>query len=247
LIAAISLPVVILYFYMIARKQLIAEAGNQKDTGNYPDPSSAIKDKKGFIISAIIFGCAIVLLVTHAQTGLTVATIGMFIGIATLIAAGKGALNLLKKVDYETILFFVGLFVVVGGLEQTGVLEIMAEFIGEISGGNLMIMLAIILWISAIASAFVDNIPFAATMIPIIRSLAATQGIDLSILAWTLAMGTDIGGSATPIGASANVVGIATAGKEGYVIRWGRYCKVMVPATVIVMFISMLVIYARYL
>lgn len=247
LIVAIALPVVILYFYLIARKQLLAEAGNQQDTTNYPDPSSAIKDKKGFVISSIIFGCAIVLLVTHAQTGLTVASIGVFIAVVTLVVAGKGAIGLLKKVDYETLLFFVGLFVVVGGLEQTGVLEIMAGFIGDISGGNQMIMIAIILWISAIASAFVDNIPFAATMIPIIRTLAATQGVDLSVLAWTLAMGTDIGGSATPIGASANVVGIATAGKEGYVIRWGRYCKLMVPATVIVMFISMVVLYVRYL
>lgn len=247
MIVAIAVPVVILYFYMVSRKQLLAEAGNRTGTENYPDPASAITDKKGFIISAIIFGCAIVMLVTHAQTGLTVATIGVVIGIATLIAAGKGAIGLLKKVDYETILFFIGLFVVVGGLEQTGVLEIMAELIGQLSGGNQKVMLAIILWISAIASAFVDNIPFAATMIPIIRSLAATQGIDLSVLAWTLAMGTDIGGSATPIGASANVVGIATAGKEGYIIRWGRYCKIMFPATVIVVLISMLVIYARYL
>lgn len=246
IIVAISIPVVILYFYLVSRKQLLAEAAKQVDVCDYPEPASAITDKKGFVISGIIFGCAIVMLVTHAQTGLTVATIGVFIGIATLIAAGKGAMGLLKKVDYETILFFVGLFVVVGGLEQTGVLEVMAEFIGNISGGNQMIMLAIIIWISAIASAFVDNIPFAATMIPIIRSLALTQGVDLSVLAWTLAMGTDIGGSATPIGASANVVGIATAGKEGYIIRWGKYCKIMVPATIIVIFIAMIVIYARY-
>lgn len=247
IIVAIALPIVILYFYFTGRKQLLEESGNQNNTCDYPEPSSAIKDKKGFIISSIIFGCAIVLLITHAQTGLTVATIGVFIALLTLIAAAKEAFVLIKKIDYKTLLFFVGLFVVVGGLEQTGVLEIMAEFIGNVSGGNYLIMVAIILWISAIASAFVDNIPFAATMIPIIRSLAITQGIDLSVLAWTLAMGTDIGGSATPIGASANVVGIATAGKEGYIIRWGRYCKLMVPATIIVVFISMLVIYARYL
>ena len=144
-------------------------------------------------------------------------------------------------------LFFIGLFVVVGGLEQTGVLELMAGFIGRVSGGNIMLMIAIILWISAIASAFVDNIPFAATMIPIIKSLSVTQGVDLSILAWSLAMGTDIGGSATPIGASANVVGVAIAAKEGHIIKWGRYCKAMVPATVIVVLISMLTIYVRYL
>lgn len=247
LIVLICIPLVVLYFYLISRKQLLAETAGQTDTVQYPDPASAITDKKGFVISAIIFGCAVVMLVTHAQTGLTVSTIGVFIAAATLLAAGKEAITLLKKVDYETILFFVGLFVVVGGLEQTGVLELMAEFIGKVSGGNQMVMVAIILWVSAIASAFVDNIPFAATMIPIIRTLAATQGVDLSILAWTLAVGTDIGGSATPIGASANVVGIATAGKEGYIIRWGKYCKVMVPATILVIFISMLVIYMRYL
>jgi Na+/H+ antiporter NhaD/arsenite permease-like protein len=122
----------------------------------------------------------------------------------------------------------------------------MASFIGKICGGNVVLMVGIIIWLSAIASAFVDNIPFATTMIPIIKSLAATCGVDLSMLAWTLAMGTDIGGSATPIGASANVVGIATASREGYIIKWGMYCKKMVPATIIVVLISMLVIVARY-
>ena len=197
-------------------------------------------------MNALIFLCAIVLLVTHAQTGLTVAFIGTVIAVVTLIAAGKSAWKLVKKVDYKTLLFFVGLFVVVGGLEQTGILEIMAGFIGKISGGNAMLMIAIIIWLSAICSAFVDNIPFAATMIPIIKSLAATTGVDLSVLSWTLAMGTDIGGSATPIGASANVVGIATASKEGYIIKWGKYCKIMAPITVLVILISMAVIYMRY-
>ena len=88
-----------------------------------------------------------------------------------------------------------------------------------------MVMIAIIIWVSAIASAFIDNIPFAATMIPVIDSLAAAQGVDISILAWALAMGTDIGGSATPIGASANVVGIATAAKSGHMIKWGNTAR----------------------
>jgi Na+/H+ antiporter NhaD/arsenite permease-like protein len=149
-------------------------------------------------------------------------------------------------VDYKTLLFFVGLFIVVGGLEQTGILELIAAFIGKISGGNLKLMVAIIIWISAVASAFVDNIPFSATMIPIIRNLAATQGVDLATLAWTLSMGTDIGGSATPIGASANVVGISVAAKNGYVIGWGKYCKASAPATVIVITISMIIIFMRY-
>ena len=158
----------------------------------------------------------------------------------------KDAKELLSKVDYKTLLFFIGLFVVVGGLEQTGVLEEIAGLISKLSGSNGMLMCAIILWISAIASAFVDNIPFAATMIPVIQTLSALQGIDLSTLAWTLSMGTDIGGSATPIGASANVVGISVATKQGYPIGWGYYCKYAAPATIIVISISMVCIFLRY-
>ena len=155
-------------------------------------------------------------------------------------------MELIKKVDYNTLLFFIGLFVVVGGLEQTGILEVIAQFIGNISGGNIKLMVAIIIWISAIASAFVDNIPFAATMIPIIKSLSMTSGADLGVLAWALSMGTDIGGSATPIGASANVVGTSVAAKEGYPVTWKRYCTSAVPATIIVLVISTVTIWLRY-
>lgn len=246
LIAVIALVLVVIYFYFIFRKELTENAG-KIDPSTLPDPEEAIVSKKGFTISCVIFLCAVVLLVTHSQTGLTVSCIGVFIAAVTLITSGKDALDLLKKIDYKTLLFFVGLFVVVGGLEQTGILTILAGFIGKVSGGNLMVMIAIIIWVSAIASAFIDNIPFAATMIPVIDSLAAAQGVDISILAWALAMGTDIGGSATPIGASANVVGIATAAKSGHMIKWGKYCKAMAPATILVVLVSMLMIYARYL
>ena len=246
LIAVIALVLVVIYFYFIFRKELTENAG-KIDPSTLPDPEEAIVSKKSYTISCVIFLCAVVLLVTHSQTGLTVSCIGVFIAAVTLITSGKDALDLLKKVDYKTLLFFVGLFVVVGGLEQTGILTILAGFIGKVSGGNLKVMIAIIIWVSAIASAFIDNIPFAATMIPVIDSLAAAQGIDISILAWALAMGTDIGGSATPIGASANVVGIATAAKSGHMIKWGKYCKAMAPATILVVLVSMLMIYARYL
>lgn len=248
LMAVVSLVFVVIYFYFAFRKELKKSGANKKDHASYPDPKEAITDKRGFIASCIIFLCAVVLLVSHAQTGLTVSTIGVVIAIVTLIVAGKDALELLKKVDYKTLLFFVGLFVVVSGLEETGVLEILAGFIGSVSGGNIAVMIAIIIIVSAVASAFIDNIPFAATMIPVITDLASdVAGVNLTVLAWALAIGTDIGGSATPIGASANVVGIATAAREGHIIKWGKYCKYMAPATIIVVAISLAMIYVRYL
>ena len=248
LMAVVSLVFVVIYFYFAFRKELKKSGANKKDHASYPDPKEAITDKRGFIASCIIFLCAVVLLVSHAQTGLTVSTIGVAIALITLIVAGKDAVELLKKVDYKTLLFFVGLFVVVSGLEETGVLKILAGFIGSVSGGNIAVMIAIIIIVSAVASAFIDNIPFAATMIPVITDLASdVAGVNLTVLAWALAIGTDIGGSATPIGASANVVGIATAAREGHIIKWGKYCKYMAPATIIEVAISLAMIYVRYL
>ncbi len=243
--AVISLVFILAYFYLVFRNKLVNKDASGA-TKNYPNPSEAIQNKGSFIISTIIFLIAVVLLVSHAQTGLTVATIGAFVAILTMITSIKDLKEIMKKVDYKTLLFFIGLFVVVGGLEQTGILKLIADFIAKISGGNIYIMIAIVLWVSAIASAFVDNIPFAATMIPVIKNLTEISGVPLTTLAWTLAIGTDIGGSATPIGASANVVGIAVLQKNKYSIGWGKYCKYLAPATIIVMIVCMICIYVRY-
>ena len=247
-IAGISLIAIVIFFYFCFRKELKASevAIGQIDESTYPNPKDAITDKKRFIFSCIIFACAIILLVTHAQTGLTVAFIGMFIAIVTLLVAGKSIKSLIKGIDYKTLLFFIGLFMVVGGLEQTGVLEVIANFIEKISGGNVKMMVVIIIWISAFASAFIDNIPFAATMIPVIKNLSIASGANLAVLAWALSMGTDIGGSATPIGASANVVGTSVAAKAGHPVGWGKYCKSAVPATMMVLVISTVFILVRY-
>lgn len=244
LIAGVSLVFSVLYFYFVFRKQM--KSAESVDTSTFPKPTEAIKSKKDFAISSIIFAIAVVLLITHAQTGLTVAFIGVFISILTLATGGKNIKHILKGVDYKTALFFVGLFVVVGGLEETGILELIAGFIEKISGGNLKLMIAIIIWVSAIASAFIDNIPFAATMIPVIKSLSVVTGADLATLAWALSMGTDIGGSGTPIGASANVVGTSVAAKSGYPVGWGKYCKASAPATILVLLISTIIIWVRY-
>lgn len=251
LIAVVALVFTVVFFYFSFRKRLM-KGGENVDLSVMPDPKSAILDGKGFVISTIIFVVTVVLLVTHGSTGLTVAAIGVFVAVVTLlttaiVAGKKGIQEIFHGVDYKTLLFFTGLFVVVGGLEQTGILEIIAEAIQNVSGGNAYLMVAIIIWVSALASAFIDNIPFAATMVPVINTLSAATGVPLATLAWALAMGTDIGGSATPIGASANVVGTAAAAKAGHPISWGEYCKHAVPATCIVLVISTIMIFMRYI
>ena len=247
LIAGIALIAIIIFFFFAFKKELTANKDEKIDPSTFPNPGDAIENKKDFIVSTIIFIIAIVLLVTHAQTGLTVAFIGVVIALITLITSFKHIGAILKKVDYKTLLFFIGLFIVVGGLEQTGVLEMIASFIEKVCGGNVFAMVLIIMWISAIASAFVDNIPFAATMVPVIKSLAATTvGAQLPVLAYALSVGTDIGGSATPIGSSANVVGTSVISKAGHPVGWGKYCKTAIPATAIVIIIAMIVIKLRY-
>ena len=223
LIAGISLVFIVIFFYFSFKKELSAANGEPVDPATFPNPADAIENKKDFIVSTIIFLIAVVLLVTHAQTGLTVAFIGVIIAAITLITSFKHIKFILKKIDYKTLLFFIGLFIVVGGLEQTGVLKLIANFIEKICGGNFFAMVLIIMWISAVASAFVDNIPFAATMVPVIKSLAATTpGAELATLAYSLSVGTDIGGSATPIGASANVVGTSVVSKAGHPVGCGK-------------------------
>ena len=246
LIALIGLIFTLIYFYFVCRKEY-SIAGKHIDRRTFPRPESAITDKTGFIISCMIFACAVILLITHARTHLSVASIGVFIAIVTLITSGKHIMEIVKKVDYKTLLFFIGLFIVVGGLEQTGVLELIAQLIEKTSAGNPYVLIAIIIWVSAIASAFIDNIPFAATMIPVIQSLAVTTGLPLATMSWALSIGTDIGGSATPIGASANVVGTSVSAKAGYSISWARYCKISGPATVMVILISTIYIWIVYL
>lgn len=252
LIVAICLVLTILYFWLCFRRQFRRQELARTSGIVCPQPSSAITNKKAFAGATMMFAVAVILLVTHAQTTLSVAFIGVIVAVLTLLntrftSGAASVRNILKNVDYKTLLFFIGLFISVSGLEQTGVLSLIAQWIGTVSGGSLVVIVIIILWLSAVASAFIDNIPFAATMVPVIRSISAAQGVDLSVLAWALSLGTDLGGNGTPIGASANVVGTSVSAKQGHPIRWGKYCKYCVPATVLVVLVSMLCLFVRYL
>jgi len=246
-VAWIGMGLALGFFYFAFRKTLASSQGaTDAPLNQYPEPREAIVNPRLFVINTAIFIVVVILLITHAQTGLSVALIGCIAAFLTLLAATRGALHVIKRVDWRTLLFFVGLFICVGGLEETGVLKMLAQYIGDISGGSLILVIPLILWVSAFASAIVDNIPFAATMVPVIANLSQTYGLSLPTLSWTLALGTDIGGNATPIGASANVVGTAIAEREGHPISWGRFCKYAIPAMIMVVALCWLYLVVRY-
>jgi len=248
LIAWAGMALSLLFFYLVFRRSLTESQKCDFDEVMklYPDPSQAITHRLGFRLTSGIFIIVIILLVSHAQSGLSVAAIGVIAAVLTLLALGHKASHIIRRVDWRTLLFFAGLFICVGGLEETGVLRAAAGYIGSVANGNFIMVLSIILWFSAFASAIVDNIPFAATMVPVIKYLSVSAGFNLHALAWTLALGTDIGGNATPIGASANVVGTAIAEREGYPIGWGKFLKYALPAMILVVALCWLLLVVRY-
>ncbi len=133
-------------------------------------------------------------------------------------------------------------------MEHVGLLKMAAAVVKEASGGNFFIALSIILWVSAFGSSIVDNVPFAATMAPILKHMGETFGFPLLPLVWSTALGTDIGGNGTPIGASANVVAVATYERvTGKKIGWGYYCKACYPAMMVVVIVCNLLLYFLYL
>ncbi len=246
LIAWTGMVVAIVFFYFATRRTLGTHRQSQPDSSLYPRCRSAITRMPAFLAHSAVFLLVVVLLATHAQTGISVALVGVIAALLTIVVAASQMRQTIARLDWRTLLFFVGLFVAVGGLEETGVLAKLAEVIGQISGGSLPVIVTIILWFSAFASAIVDNIPFAATMVPVIVNLSQSLHLNLHPMAWSLALGTDIGGNGTPIGASANVVGTAIAEREGYKVGWGRYLMYGIPATLLVVGLCNLLLLLRY-
>ncbi|MBN6186267.1 ArsB/NhaD family transporter [Aneurinibacillus sp. BA2021] len=175
----------------------------------------------------------------------TVALTGAFL---LLLITGEHYLEeALTRVEWTTIFFFVGLFVLVSGLVETGVIAKLAQEAIALTGGDVTATSMLILWMSAIASAFVDNIPFVATMIPMIQEMGKIGITDLEPLWWSLALGACLGGNGTLIGASANVIVAGMAAKEGHHISFVKFLFIGFPLMIISIIISTVYIYVRYL
>ncbi|MBO5654832.1 MAG: TRAP transporter large permease subunit [Clostridia bacterium] len=143
----------------------------------------------------------------------------------------EGTKNMLKEMDYETLLLLASLFVVVGCIDQAGVIDKLAEGLATIGGSNLFLMYTIIVFASVAVSAFVDNIPYVMTMLPVVAGVASTMNVDPTVLYFGLLVGATLGGNITPVGASANITGIGMLRKEGYEVKAKDFMKISVPFT----------------
>ena len=137
----------------------------------------------------------------------------------------------LKEIDFQTIGLLLGLFLMIGGISEQGVIDAAANLLAKAGGGNVFFLFTVIVWASVLISAFIDNIPYVATMIPVIGGLAATLNIDPTVLYFGLLSGATLGGNCTPIGASANITGIGILRKEGYTVKNADFFKIGIPFT----------------
>jgi len=137
----------------------------------------------------------------------------------------------LKEIDFETIGLLLGLFLMIGAISEQGVIDAAAGLLAKAGGGNIFVLYTVIVWASVLISAFIDNIPYVATMIPVIAGLAANLGVDPTVLYFGLLSGATLGGNCTPIGASANITGIGILRKEGYTVKNSDFFKIGIPFT----------------
>lgn len=201
------------------------------------DESKAIKDKPLLIKSIIMIILILLGFVLHniihiesSVIALTGATVMMFIG-------KQDVDEILSSIEWSTIAFFGGLFVIVGGLVEVGIIDFIASYLIDATSGNLALTMLVILWLSAIISSFLDNIPFVATLIPLILTMQA-QGVDVTPIWWATSLGACLGGNGTLIGASANIVLSNVGDKNGYPISFKSYFKIGFPLMLLSIVIS---------
>ncbi|MBB3113869.1 Na+/H+ antiporter NhaD/arsenite permease-like protein [Paenibacillus phyllosphaerae] len=246
-IAIIVMLVYLPIFVFMFRKQIHTtpelKAGLMK-----LDISAIITDHKLLRKCLIMMGLTILGFFLHQTVHLESATVALAGAFVLLLMTGEHKMEeSLSRVEWTTIFFFIGLFVLVSGLVETGVIAQLAARAIDLTGGDLVATSMLILWLSAIASAFIDNIPFVATMIPLIQEMGQMGVTDLEPLWWSLALGACLGGNGTLIGASANLIVAGLAGKEGHPIRFLSFLKIGFPLMLLSIALCSIYIYLRYL
>lgn len=211
------------------------------------DERQCIKDFRLLWKSLAVLTMTIIGFILHSVLHFESATVALSGAVLLLLISKIRAEKILHEVEWKTIFFFVGLFIMVGGIKEAGVLNVLAKEAINITHGDLILTTMTILWVSAIASAFIDNIPFVATMIPLIKDMGLISGMNLTPIWWALSLGACLGGNGTIIGASANVVAMGLAEEHGHKITFGKYFKVAFPLMIFTVAISSIYILFFYI
>jgi Na+/H+ antiporter NhaD/arsenite permease-like protein len=227
-INGIALAAAILYYLWYFRKDYAkAEVGDVKEMIRKLREEFKITDRKLLNISLLVLGITVFLFIIHGALHMEPSIAALMGAGALLVLSRVNIVEMLEQeIEWPTLIFFMMLFVVVAGAEQTGLIQMIADWVANMSKGSLVIAVVMILWVSAIASAFIDNIPFTATMLPIVAYLnQVIPGAESGILWWSLALGACLGGNGTMIGASANVVTVGIAESLGHRISFMTYMR----------------------
>ncbi len=211
------------------------------------DENLAIENKVLLYKSLVMLLLTMIGFMMHGALHLESATIALSGASILLFISKIEPEEILLEIEWSTIFFFVSLFVLVGGLEEVGALDYLADQLVILTHGNIVLLAFFVLFVSAIASSFLDNIPFVATMIPLLSKIGAASGMDISSVWWALSLGACLGGNGTLIGASANVIVSGMLEKKGYKVTFFKYMKIGFPLMIISVMISAAYLWLFYL
>ncbi|TLX75806.1 ArsB/NhaD family transporter [Labilibacter sediminis] len=225
---------------LIYYKKLISVEVDKEKISAF-DEKRAIKDKRFLMKNLIVFSFVILAFVTHHVHEISLASIALGGGFILMMVAKQDPEEILKEVEWPTLFFFIGLFVIVGGLEKTGVISYLANRMIAVTGGEVSIAAQLVLWLSALSTTFINSIPYTATMISVIENMGGGDS-----LWWALSLGACFGGNGTLIGAAANIIVAGFSQKTDYPLKFKDYVKVGLPLMLVSIILSSIYLHLRY-
>ena len=213
-----------------------------------PSPASAVKDRGLMQVSIVSLGLAVSFLIVHTFLGVSAALATLLPSFLILVyesSRQSEVRDVLGRIDWQIFFFFGGLFILVAGFAKTGLLVDLGNWLVQRSGGNLALSVTLVLWTTALVSQIVDNVPLVTVFIPVIGTMAATSSIAVAPLAWALAVGTGVGGMATPIGTASNMVALNILNKDRKRLSFATFAKRSIPLTIIDLLIANAILLLR--
>ena len=220
----------------------------QKPVFDLRSPSEAVKDRGLLRVSLVSLVLAVSFLVVHTFLGVSAALATLLPAFLILVyesSRSNEVQHVLARIDWQIFFFFGGLFILVAALGKTGVLSMLGSEMIQVSGGNLALSVSLVLWVTALISQVVDNVPLATVFLPVIAAMASTAGVPIAPLAWALAVGTGMGGMATPMGTASNLVALNILNKPRQRLSFARFAKRSIPLTIIDLAIANLILLLR--